>query len=1076
MTIIDNEGKILVNELRGAMSISKRIDIAVGYFFVSGFAQIMDCLDKIRDSDDPRHKMRILTSPVTNKVTAEALYAGNEALSDIAREVGVRDAPSRMIGLAVDSIRRELEYMPQTEQQGQAVRALIDLIARKKIEVRVYTREQLHAKLYLFELDQHTPQESIIGSSNFSISGIKTHAELNLLTNDSLHYGEFQRWYDDHWNDPSSRPLTDEVAKILENSWAGRTHTPKDVAGKASMRENPEPEEAEPGRIQLYDFQSEAVSKAVGKINDYGGVMIADVVGTGKTYMGAAILVHLLGQDVRYPLIICPARLEEMWSDVRQKYGIACSILRNSKLDRLRDYDYCDAVLIDESHAFKDPRRVRYRHLAEYMESRTSDMRVIMLTATPISNTVIDLKNQLKLFPQDMIERIPVLGEMNVVANKTKLDAYFEGIEDDEGRVTAEGRERIRELLRYVLIRRTRKRILDSCPRDKDGRPYIRKNDAREYFPESVLHNLEYDAEKTYDGNFGKIEAVLADLSLGRYTPGNYVRDDYRDVEPYNELQSLSLGGIVRVSLLKRLESSIKAFDSSIRRYLSGHGWFLEQLEHGRIAVGKDFGEIIQKLVDNDSDEAESEVEEALQKKMDAVQSRYEAAAFDMGRWRRDVSEDIRRFEDVMELLKGADFVERDDKLHKLLKLVNEKREKLLIFTESSVTAEYIHRYLASNVTDRTIEQLDSGAGGDVIRESVARFAPEFNGKDYDASEQIEILISTDILAEGLNLQTGRIIVNYDFHWNPVRLIQRIGRIDRLGSRHKEIEVYNFLTAPDVEDSFGLRARVRRRIDTIRNIVGTGSRVLESSEPLDTDDVCDIYDGRESVLDPKAGRGILYPDDRELEEFAERIRSNGGMAEYYEHLQYGIRASAGSGKLLIACGAEDVVTDGSPSTVSKAEFRRYYEVTEQGVRSIRQSSFLGQVTAASDIPPMKDPPHYGRFVEMAWNRFNSDREDSVRYVPRYKFQRYFDRELANDTDPKLQRRIRVMRKFVTSRMVQHKHPYTDLRHLYREVREGGTGGPTLLERLERIAERHSAVRFKKTVRRPRILYSMMVNA
>jgi len=1074
MSIIDNEKKVLVEELRGAMSISKRIDIAVGYFFVSGFAQIMNCLGTIEASDDPRHKMRILMSPVTDRATLEALYAGNEALSDIAREAGVRDAPGKTVALAADSMIRELEHMPQTDLQGRAVRRMIELIARKKIEVRVYTREQLHAKLYLFELDQHTPQESIIGSSNFSISGIKTHAELNLLTHDDLHYREFQKWYETHWDDPSSMPFTEEISKILGNSWAGRTHTPKDVAGKASVHENPKPVEAEPGRIQLYEFQREAVGRAVKKINDYGGVIIADVVGTGKTYMGAAILIHLLNQDVRYPLIICPARLEPMWNEIKKTYGIACSILSNSKLNRLHDYDYCDAILIDESHAFKDHRRVRYRRLSEYMEGRTSDTKMIMLTATPISNTVLDLKNQLKLFPQDMMERIPALEEMPASANKTKLDAYFEGVEDDERHVTPEGRERIRELLRHVLIRRTRKRILDSCPRDEDGRPYIVKNDTREYFPESVLHNLEYDAEKTYEGNFEAIETVLAELTLGRYTPGNYVRDEYMDVEPYNELQSMSLGGIVRVSLLKRLESSIAAFDSSVRRYRSGHMWFLDQLKRDRVSVGKDFGEIIRKLVDNDSDDVD--VEEDLKRTMEGMQSRYEAAAFDMERWIQDVSEDIRRFDQIGELLKGKEFAERDDKLHRLLELVNGKQEKLLIFTESAVTAEYIYGYLKDNVAGRKMRKLDSSLDKDIIRESVDRFAPEFNNADYDTAEQIEILVSTDILAEGLNLQAGRVIVNYDFHWNPVRLIQRIGRIDRLGSRHREIEVHNFLTAPKVEGIFPLREIVRRRIDTIRNIVGTGSRVLESTEPLDTDDVCDIYDRKKSVLDPRIGRGILDQDDDWLEEFAERIRRDGSMVEYYEGLQYGIRASAGSRKLLIACSAEDTVADDSSQTVTSNEFRRYYEVTEQGVKSIRQSSFLRQVTAASNEAAREDPARYNEFVALAWDRFKTDRDDSARYVPMYKFQRHFDRELSRNDAPGLRRRVMTARRFVMSRMMQNRHPYTDLKHLYNEAGRENIGGTALLERLEKIQGKYDQTRFRKTIRKPRILYSMMVNA
>ena len=1073
MTIIDNENRTMTKQLRSAMPHSKKIDIAVGYFFVSGFAQIMDYLDKIEESDNPNHVVRVLTSPVTDKPTKDALLASNEADEDIERMASRQKSASCMKQLAINNMRLELEHMPQTSIQAKAIRKLVSLIHKHKVKIRVYTREQLHAKLYLFNLEDRVKQESIIGSSNFSISGLQDHAELNFLTNDESHYRDFLGWFDRHWDDPSCKTFTEDAVNVLENSWAGSRHTPRDVAGKASIHENPESGEVEPGSIELYDFQREAVSKAIKKIGDYGGVMISDVVGTGKTYIGAAILIHLLKHDVQYPLIICPARLVDMWEGIREKYGIPCSVLSNSQLDDLSKYDYCDVILIDESHAFKDDRRIRHAKLAEHMENKTVDAKIIMLTATPISNTVLDLKNQLKLFPSDTMERIPVLEETPARANRTKLDVYFAGVEDDNRTATTEGKEKIRELLRYVLIRRTRKQILAACPEDDNGERYVMKNGRLEYFPKPVLYNLEYDAEKTYDGNFEEIEDTIGSLSLGRYTPGKYIKKSYRDTPPYDDLANLiSLGGIVLVSLLKRLESSIKAFDSSISRYKTGHEWFLGQLEEGKVAVGKEFQEIIRKLVDNDSDDVE--IEKELRDEMGRTISKYDADAFEIDKWKRDISDDIRKFAKITKLLQGREFTERDDKLHKLLELVNQKQEKLLIFTESSVTAKYIHRYIARNVRTRNIVQLDSESGKKIIDESVAKFAPEFNGGKRDEKDQIDILISTDILAEGLNLQAGRIIINYDFHWNPVRLIQRIGRIDRLGSEHKQIEIHNFLTTPTVDKSLNLLIRVRSRIDTIRAILGTGSRVLESTEPLDADDVCDIYDGKDAVLDPKVGGSILDLEDTESEKLAELIRHDSEKQGLYDRLPLGIRASTGSARLLVACSAEDVISYGSSETAGNAEFRRYYEVTEGGIRSISQSSFLRQLTSAANDPPMEEAPNYNELISAAWARFGADSKGSMRYVPTYKFQKHFDSKLSNVTDPGLQRRILAMRKFVLSRMVQQKHPYRDLRDLYRETKRSEPSHDELLERLEKIHRKYGKTEFKKIIRKPRILYSMMM--
>lgn len=1074
MTIIDNEDKTMTEQLRSAMPFSKKIDIAVGYFFVSGFAQIMDCLDRIEKSDNPHHIVRILTSPHTDRPTRDALLASNEAEEDIERIASRKSSPGDLVQKVTENVKHELEHMPQTEIQGLAVKKLVELIQKNKIEIKIYTREQLHAKLYLFDLEDRVAQESIIGSSNFSISGLKTHAELNFLTNEDTYYRDFLDWFDRHWDDPSCKLFTKDMVEVLESSWAGTQHTPKDVAGKASIYENPEPKEVEPGSIDLYDFQREAVGKAVEKIKDYGGVMISDVVGTGKTYIGAAILIHLLNNDVQYPLIICPARLVDMWEGIKQKYGIPCNVLSNSKLDKLSEYDYCDAMLIDESHAFKDDKRMRHNKLAEHMEGKTSDVKMIMLTATPISNTVFDLKNQLKLFPPDMMERIPVLEETQANVNKTKLDAYFEGVEDENRAATKEGKEKIRELLRYVLIRRTRKQILDACPVDDAGERYIVKNGKSEYFPKPVLYNLEYDAEKTYEGNFKKIESIIGSLSLGRYTAGKYVKEQYKDVSPYTDIANLiSLGGIVMVSLLKRLESSIKAFDSSIHRYKVGHEWFLEQLNQDKVAVGREFQEIIHKLIDNDSDD--EEIEDELKAEMEEMTSNYDAEAFEMDRWKIDVSNDIEKFEEIIKLLQGREFTKRDDKLHRLQELVNEKTEKLLIFTESSVTAKYIFKYLRKNVGTRNIVQLDSKLDKKIIAESVARFAPEFNDATYAEKDQINILISTDILAEGLNLQTGRIVINYDFHWNPVRLIQRIGRIDRLGSKHKQIEVHNFLTTPTIDESLNLLNRVRHRIETIRAILGTGSPVLETTEPPDADDVCDIYDGKDTVLDPKIGGGILDLEDTESEKFAEAIRRDSQKQMRYNSLPFGIRASTGSAKLLVACSAEDVISDGSPQTMGDTKFKRYYEVTKDGIKNIRQSSFLRQVTAASNNPPLKEPPNYNKFISTAWGQFNADSKNSMRYVPTYKFQKYFDAKLKNITTPELQRRVLFMRKFVLSRMIQQKHPYRDLKELYKETKKNDLEHNILLERLEKIYRKHGQTKFKKIIKKPQILYSMMVN-
>ena len=1067
--IIDNEKNTMVDRLQAIMPEAVKIDIAVGYFFISGFAQIMDSLKLIEASNDPKHIIRILTSPVTDKITAEAQFAANEALDDIKTEAGQRDEPAEMRKNTVEGIRRELEHMPQSEGQKEAVRRLIDLIKKEKIRIKIYTKEQLHAKLYLLKLNIAVPQESIIGSSNFSVSGLRDHAELNLVTNDDKHYEGFHDWFEEHWDDPGNVQFTQDVAQILGNSWAGREYTPQDVAGKASLHENPEDPLPEPSEIGLYGFQEGAVSDAIRKSDEYGGVIIADVVGMGKSYMGAAVLRHLVDSDILDPVVICPARLIGMWEEIMGKFRLSPNVVSNSKLDDLAKYNHCNALLIDESHSFKDHKRARYQKLMEYMDNKTVDARVIMLTATPISTSILDLKNQLNLFPQDKIEKIPVLEDIRPDEGRTKIDGYFGMI--DTNSMGVNDRDAIRDLLRHILIRRTRKKIIERCDKDENGRPYLDKGGKKAYFPERKLYRLEYDADKTYDGKFGEIEAILERLKLARYVPAKYLKEKYKNQKPYDRMTQTSLGGIVRISLLKRMESSIEAFNSSVNRYKKGNSQFLAQLERGKIPIGRRFEETIRRLSDEDVDDFDVDGELAK-----LGESEYEAKAFDISRWKMHISEDIENFERIIELLQGTEFTQRDDKLHKLLEFVDKKREKLLIFTESSVTAEYIFRYLveqqkAGHLEERNIFQIDSGKGKSAINEAIIRFAPKFNKSDMAPDKEIDILISTDVLSEGLNLQQGRIIINYDFHWNPTRLIQRGGRIDRIGSEHKTIETYNFLTTPLVDKGLGLRERVSRRIDVMRSIVGTDGQVLVDTEAPDSKTVCDMY--ADEIQEYYEAHGMISTET-EADLLAENIRKDAKRRQEIEALPYGIRSTTGNGKLLVACMAEDVLVMDS-DRVETAEFRKYYEVTKDSVKPIKQSLFMRQIIVAGRMARKPEPSDYDSILARAWDRFRDDRKESTRYVPIRKYQKVFDRILKT-MEGIPQKHILEMRSFVKSRMIQSRHPYRDLIRLYHDKKRKNFTDEETLERLFAIREKYERIVFKKIVKKPRILYSMMVDA
>ena len=904
--VIDNEVVTLSKVLKANLKYTKRFSVAVGYFFISGFADIMNHLEKIEKSDDPKHVVRLMISPTTNRKTAEAMLAGNEALDTVADSVMVYEDQHEQRKKATDEVKKTLEYMPQSESEQDAVLKLAEMIQNKKLTIRVYTRTQLHAKAYIFELENGPHSKiGIVGSSNMSISGIKEHAELNLRTSSPYESEELLAWFDRHWYDESCLPFTKEVANMLAGSWAADKTTPEDVYGKAVLHEHTskfedliddpsiDPDTAEGDTGILLPFQKTAVSDAINRLGTYGGIIIADVVGMGKTYVGTAIMKHLRDNERVKPLVICPPHLIPMWDEFMNRNGIYGDAVSRHMVGRdgfLGKYNHCDVILIDESHNFRNSNTASYKGLLSFLEEKADGFKVILLSATPISNSVTDIKNQLRLFPPSGLANLPAPGSEN-------LDEYFKGVEQD-GKLTPDGKEKVRELIKPILIRRTRSRILDQYAKyDKKKKSHYMTNSYGEpqYFAKRNLCNPEeYDVDKVYDNNYDEILAAIQDLRMARYAPGKYVLDQFKDTKPYRDLISSGkpLVGIARTLLLKRMESSIKAFSVSIKHYQEGYSKFRDILKKGKIPVGPEFGdEIYKSLDDDDNDDFLAAVED--------VESRYDYEAFDAELWLKDLKHDIGKFAKIQGLLGMRNFSSKDDKLGKLSKLIKDHNEKILIFTESAVTAKYIHEYVKSEFENRRIEQIDSKDGPKRKNECVLRFDPENNGRQTGQQDEIDVLISTDVLSEGVNLQAARVVINYDFHWNPVRLIQRVGRIDRLGTKHAVIDIFNFMPTTRIDARLGLKKKVMNKIDTIRKIVGHDQQILSTAEIIDEESTLSIYDPSsrkddEAVL--SAEIGIIDFEETESEKHASRIMADGELEQKYNKMQFGIRGVAGRGR------------------------------------------------------------------------------------------------------------------------------------------------------------------------------------
>ncbi len=1064
-SVIDNENVVLLDQLKIHLPNTERASIAVGYFFISGFAAIMDSFTKIEESDNPDHVIRLLISPKTNRPTAEALLANNESLDDVRRKVATDHVDGRTA--ASRQVRDSLGHMPQTAHDRHAVLKLADLIRRGKLQVRAYTRAQLHAKAYIFEMDHPSmPRFSIVGSSNLSISGIREHTELNLRTNVDNDTEKLLEWFDRHWEE--AKEFTEEMTDAIRDSWVN-DRRPVDVYRKAVMHEYGNlPDDVIVGveARQLFEFQRMAVLKSVKMLEEYGGVIVADVVGTGKSYIGSMILKYLKEAKRAKPLIICPPHLIDMWREYMRLFDVHAEVVSRYKIGMgdniLSSYTNCDVILVDESHNFRNKTRA-YEALHTFMEQQSDDAAIIMLTATPISNGVTDLKNQLNLFPAERIRDIPPLGN-------TSLDEYFKGSEQDHS-LTEEGEEKIRELLRHILIRRTRMQIRDKYAK-RDGKRYYLELESgeRRYFPERNLTTpREYDIDKVYLSSFEAVLGHIANLTMARYSPGDYIREEYRNTthpeyRKYNDLANRmkSLIGMVRSGLLKRMESSIAAFAASAANYKKGSQKFLDFLKKGTVPIGKDYQDAIYKSIIYDDDEYDLETPR---------EPDYSIDAFDVARWRADLVHDIGEFGKILNYLPAAaDYHRFDDKFDSLLEVIRSRNEKILLFTESRVTAEYLYGRIRRAMPGIRIGQIDSHKSSAEKREMAGRFDPANNNASFSPEEEIDILVSTDVLSEGVNLQAGRTVINYDFHWNPVRLIQRVGRIDRIGSRHETVDIVNFLPTTQVESHLGLKERVAGKIRTIRRIIGHDQIILEPSEKIDEDAIIDIYAGVEDVLDTDS-EGILDMVQTAAELDAEAIQSDESLKHSIIKLPLGIKSSVGDGKMLVACEADELLLRNG-EVVGTKPFRRYYTISGDNVQRMVASSFLARLGETNGgIAKGADGPQHDGFIRDAWAKFTRDMKNEQARIRTTKLQSYFEKRLSRVAeDGGLGRRAKLLLPRIGRMMVRNKQPYTALHNLRKRINSDNLNDAQILGELEVILKEE--YRYTREIGKPRILYSM----
>ena len=865
----------LLPAMQETLKRASRADFCVGYFNLRGWRGLAPYVDNwTAGTKACRLLLGMHASPQDELREAFSLREDSPGVDN-------QTAHRRRVQLA-EELRDQLAIGAPTNADEKTLRKLAAQLRSKKVVVKLFLRHPLHAKLYLlFRDDPDNPIVGYVGSSNLTLAGLRRQGELNVDVLDHDATLKLQAWFEARWNDHFSVDITDELAEIIEESWAREAlvrpyHVYLKMAYHLSREARAGLSEFKIPAVfgnKLFEFQSAAVRIAARYVTTRNGVLIGDVVGLGKTLMASA-LIRILQDDFDLEtLIICPPNLTSMWENYSYRYRLGAKVLSLGKvITELPELPRYRLVVIDESHNLRNREGKRYRAVQEYVHA--NDSKCVLLSATPYNKTYLDLSNQLRIFVEDdkdlgiRPERLMrELGEVGFSkqhqASPRTLAAFDHSQHPDDWR----------DLMRLFLVRRTRSFIqhhyAETDP--ETGRRFLVFEDGTpSYFPVRVPKTVKFvvdesDPDDQYAALYSqRIVDTVNDLELPRYGLANYLAQKPSPpttAAEEQQIQDLSragkrLMGFSRTNLFKRLESSGYAFMQSVESHVLRNYVFLHAIRNGLpIPLGPQNAEMLNTLIEdedrqwdrsffdyNEDEEGEDQdLAMALEERAGRIYEDYESQYANRFKWlrsdlfqgslERDLQSDADALLGILQA-HGAWDPNRDTKLEALHALLTETygSEKVLVFSQFADTV----RYLEAELKRRRVEALEgvTGDAGDPTG-LVSRFSPRSNPRPttpLPEEAELRVLVTTDLLSEGQNLQDCHVVVNYDLPWAIIRIIQRAGRVDRIGQRAEQILCHSFLPAEGVERIIDLRKRVGERLKENAEVVGADETFFEDEE------------------------------------------------------------------------------------------------------------------------------------------------------------------------------------------------------------------------------------------------------
>ena len=876
----------------------KRVDFCVGYFNLRGWDLIVNQIDGLSGDyvyEGNDRKLRVCRLLIgmhrPDEELIRSIYSKEDTLPDA--ELVMKSK----LKIAKEFRRQLLLGMP-TKKDEWTLRRLASQMRDGKVIVKLYLREPLHAKLYIAHRpdDNFNPIQTIMGSSNLTYAGLTKQGELNAEFADSDSAKKLSNWFDDRWNDKFCLDITDDLIKIIDESWAGEDDIPpyyiylKTAYHLSQDARNGINEFVLPPqfRRELFDFQQTAVKIAARNLNNdkRNGAMIGDVVGLGKTITACAIAKIYEMTFASSTLIICPANLQDMWSKYVKKYDLKADIMSMAKPIDVDNSRYYRLIIVDESHNLRNSSGTRYQNIHRLIEHL--DSKVLLLSATPYNKDFSDLGNQLRLFidsdqdlgirPENLIRELG--GEREFQRKYSDINmrsiAAFEksGNPDDWN-----------ELMRLFLVRRTRTFIKENYAKtdETNGRKYLQFPDGtKSYFPDRIPCAIKF---KTEEGDqFSRLYSsemidLIESLNLPRYGLINYYDESKATGITKQEqliIDNLSkagkrMMGFCKSTFFKRIDSGGFSFLLTVYRHILRNAVFIYAIDNKLpLPIGDENNLPEEYLEDEDTNETLFENEEnnevicesgheivfptdmkvymsKAKEYYDIISHKNNLSWINHKYFKRTLKQQLNKdCVTLIDMLKlcGNWNADNDQKLIELRDMLQKKHadDKVLVFTQYSDTAKYVYRHLKR----MGVEKIACVTGGSQNPTSVVEhFSPMSNEKNYSEDEQYRVLIATDVLSEGQNLQDSHVITNFDLPWAIIRLIQRAGRVDRIGQKSETINCYSFFPADGVEEIISLRKRLNDRINENAQIVGSDEIFFEGNEQ----NLRDMFNEKSGSLD-----------------------------------------------------------------------------------------------------------------------------------------------------------------------------------------------------------------------------------